>query len=100
MENEENGQFDTSQSSENQILEDSVINDSPIDLTEQIDSDDTEMLPPEEENAAREINPGTIFGAIFIAVIIVIMIVMLASGGKKKKKQMKKLLIKLEVNMK
>ena len=94
MENEENGQFDTSQSSENQILEDSVINDTPIDLAEQIDSDDTEMLPPEEENAAREINPGTIFGAIFIAVIIVIMIVMVASGGKKKKKSNEKALDK------
>lgn len=56
------------------------------DLLGELSGDEEELLPPEEENEAREINVGNIFAVIMIFVVVVILIVVLAGGGKKKKK--------------
>ena len=56
-----------------------------IDLRGELDGEEDELLPPEEENEAREINAGTIFAVIFIAIALIMLIVVLA-GGKRKKK--------------
>ena len=89
MSNEENENTQQIPQNENNSsipdFEDSELDDTPVDLSEEIDSDEEELLPPEEENAAKEINVGTILGVVFIGVIIIIMIVMLATSGKKKK---------------
>ncbi len=65
--------------------EDTNLDTGNTDLREEAESDKDELLPPEEENEARQLNVGTIFAAIFILVAVVLLIVMLA-GGKKKKK--------------
>ena len=62
-----------------------------VDLRDEIESDEDELLPPEEENEAREINVGTIFGVIFIIIALIVMILMLAGGKKKKKGDIKEL---------
>lgn len=67
-------------------FDETVIDDTPVNLADEIESDEDEMLPPEEDNAAKDLNVGTIFGVIFIGLILIIMIVMVASGDKKKKK--------------
>ena len=58
----------------------------PVNLHEAIEESEDELLPPEEENEAREVNVGNIFAVILIAVVVIIMIIVFATGGKKKKK--------------
>ena len=53
-------------------------------LSDELESGEDEFLPPEEENEAREINIGNIFGIIMIGIVVIIMIVVFATGGKKK----------------
>lgn len=69
----------------------------PSDLQEQMESDEDELPPPEDENEAGEINTGTVFAVIFLAVVIVIMVVMFLGGGRKKKESSQKELDKAGV---
>lgn len=85
---EENVAETQSDSSADDLLHDSSyeLDDSPVDLVDEIDSDEEDELPPpEEENVAKELNVGTILGVILIGIITIVMIVMFASGGKRKK---------------
>lgn len=70
---------------------DAEIADTPTDLNAEIDGEEEELLPPEEESEAREINVGTIFACCFIFVAVIIMVVMLLGGKKKSNKKDKEL---------
>lgn len=71
--------------------EETEIDSFSLNLRDEIASDEDELLPPEEENEAKEMNVGTIFAVIFIGVAVILMIVMLAGGKKNKKKDLKEL---------
>ncbi len=61
-----------------------------VNLQDEIESEEEEFSPPEEENEAKEINVGTILGAIFIGIAVILIIVMLAGGKKGGKKNIQK----------
>lgn len=67
------------------------IADASTDLSDEIDGEEEELLPPEEESEAREINVGTIFACVFIFIAVIIMVVMLLGGKRKSNKKDKEL---------
>lgn len=70
--------------------EDTELDTGSIDLREEAESGEDELLPPEEENEAKEINIGNIFGIIMIGVVLIILIVVFATSGKRKDKNNQK----------
>lgn len=74
---------------ENNIDEDEKLelDASPVNLNDEIESEDEEFPPPEEEkDEARELNVGNILALIFIGVAVIFLIVMAAGSAKSKKK--------------
>ncbi|WP_297645837.1 TrbI/VirB10 family protein, partial [uncultured Treponema sp.] len=74
---------------ENNIDEDEnlELDASPVNLNDEIESEDEELPPPEEEkDEARELNVGNILALIFIGVAVIFLIVMAAGSAKSKKK--------------
>ena len=55
--------------------DDTALRTESTSLSDELESGEDEFLPPEEENEAREINIGNIFGIIMIGVVVIIMIV-------------------------
>lgn len=58
-----------------------------IDLKDEVDSEETETLPPEENSNGeeKELNVGNIIAIALIVIIVIIFIFVLSSGKKKKK---------------
>ena len=74
---------------ENNIDEDEnlELDASPVDLNDEIESEDDELPPPEDEkDEAGELNVGNILALIFIGVAVIFLIVMAAGSAKSKKK--------------
>ena len=74
---------------ENNIDEDEKLelDASPVNLNDEIESEDDELPPPEDEkDEARELNVGNILALIFIGVAVIFLIVMAAGSAKSKKK--------------
>lgn len=74
---------------ENNIDEDEnlELDTSPVNLNDEVESEDDELPPPEEEkDEARELNVGNILALIFIGVAVIFLIVMAAGSAKSKKK--------------
>lgn len=88
MENKENDSPNPDvQSNE---TDDLSLDTSSVNLQDEIESEEEELSPPEEENEAKEVNVGTILGAIFIGIAVILIIVMLAGGKKGGKKNVQK----------
>ena len=89
--NEENENQPVSNEADSQNdFENSELNFEQTNLSEEIESEEDDLPPPEDENEAKEMNVGMILGIAFIFLIIIIMIVMFF-GGKKKKNDAKEL---------
>nr|WP_180485549.1 TrbI/VirB10 family protein [Treponema socranskii] len=75
---------------EDKILEnenENMLDDTPVNLQDEIDAEEEEFTPPEEEREeVKELNVGNIFAAIFIGVAVLLCVVMIAGSGKSKKK--------------
>ena len=88
MEDYENEELENSQSAA--YLNDYTLDVDETNLKEETENDEDELLPPDEENEAKEINTTTIFGVFFIGLILIIMIILFISSGKKKNKNIQK----------
>jgi type IV secretion system protein VirB10 len=93
MSDEENGTLpDNGETGNNPFdSEDTSLDSSPVDLTDEMEGAEDELPPPEDENEAREMNPGMIFAIIFVGVAIILMIVLLVGGKRKDKQALKEL---------
>lgn len=84
---EEQEALDSTQENSSDTSFDSTLDAEEVDLNQEVNSEEEELLPPEEEkNEAKEINVGMILGLIFIGVALIIMLLMLFTSKKSKKK--------------
>lgn len=73
---------------EDKTLEnENTLDDTLVDLRDEIDNEEEEFTPPEEEKEeVKELNVGNIFAAIFIGITVIFLVIVTASAGKSKKK--------------